>query len=105
MIRFLVTLMIVGVLVFFGSTVKLGKRTFFGHVGAIWSTQEAKDMREGVGDKAAPVVDKIERGVKAGVREATMDEPAGSGTGSARRLDAGVRPATRLDAGVRPATR
>ncbi len=97
MIRFLVTVGIVGALVFFGATVPLGKRTFFGHVRAIWSTQEAKDMREGVGEKAGPVVDKLERGVKAGVREATKDDPAGSGAGSTARRDAGVapRPATR----------
>jgi hypothetical protein len=88
-IRFLITVFIVGALVFFGATVKLGKRTFFGHVRAIWSTQEAKDMRDGVSDKAGPVVDKIERGVKAGVHEAGRDE--GSGAGSARHpIDAGV---------------
>ena len=92
MIRFLITVFIVGALVFFGATVKLGKRTFFGHVKAIWSTQEAKDMRDGVSDKAGPVVDKIERGVKAGVHEAARDE--GSGSGSARHpIDAGVQPA------------
>ncbi len=84
MIRSLFTLVVVAVLIFLGATVPLGKRTFFGHVSAIWRTQEAKDMRDGVGDKAGPVVDKIERGVKAGVREATKDdEPAtGSGSGS-----------------------
>lgn len=87
--RFLLTLAIVGVLVFLGATVPLGKRTFFGHVSAIWSTPEAKDMREGVSEKAGPVVDKLERGVKAGVREATReDEPAPA-------VDGGVRPATR----------
>lgn len=96
MIRFLITAIVVGTLIFVGATVKLGKRTFFGHIGAIWGTKEAKDMREGVGEKAGPVVDKIERGMKAGVREATKDAPAGSGSGSAaHRLDAGVQPATR----------
>jgi hypothetical protein len=95
-IRFLITAIVVGALVIFGATVKLGKRTFFGHVQAIWSTQEAKDMREGVSEKAGPVVDKVERGVKAGVREATRDEAAGSGSGSAAPRDAGTpRPATR----------
>ena len=57
MIRFLITVAIIGTLVFLGATVKMGKRTFFGHVGAIWSTKEAKDMREGVGEKARPMVD------------------------------------------------
>ena len=89
MIRFFITVAIVGTLAFLGATVKMGKRTFFGHIGAIWATKEAKDMREGVGEKAGPVVDKLERGVKAGVREATKDEPA------AKPVDAGVRPATR----------
>ena len=90
--RFLITLAIVGFLIFLGATVKLGKRSFFGHVSAIWSTQEAKDMRDGVETKAGPVVDKIERGVKAGVHEATKDDPAGSGSGSAAHRDAGVAP-------------
>lgn len=74
MIRFVLTLAVVGVLVFFGATVKLGKRTFFGHVAAIWSTDEARDMREGVSEKAAPVVDKVKRGVEAGYKEATKEE-------------------------------
>ena len=79
MIRFVLTLFVVGVLVFMGATVKLGKRTFFGHVSAIWSTDEAKDMREGVSDKAKPVVDKVKRGVEAGYKEATKDEPGDAG--------------------------
>ena len=89
MIRFFITVAIIGTLAFLGATVKMGKRTLFGHVGAIWSTKEAKDMREGVGEKAGPVVDKLERGVKAGFREASKDLPA------AAHVDAGVRPATR----------
>jgi hypothetical protein len=94
-IRFLVTAAIVVALVFLGATVKLGKRTFFGHVQAIWSTQEARDMREGVGEKAGPVVDKLERGVKAGVREATRDDDAAPASAPPRHpIDAGVaRPA------------
>lgn len=89
MIRSLFTLVVVAVLVLLGATVPLGKRTFFGHVSAIWRTQEAKDMREGVGEKAGPVVDKIERGVKAGVREATKDDKPGSGSGSGSGARAG----------------
>ena len=106
--RFLVTLAIVGSLIFLGATVKLGKRSFFGHVSAIWSTQEAKDMRDGVETKAGPVVDKIERGVKAGVHEATKADPAGTavrhdaGSGTAVRHDAGSGTAVRRDAGVAP---
>ena len=73
MIRFLfMTALVVGLCVC-GATVKLGSRTFFGHVRAIWQTDEAQDMREGIKDKAGPVVDKVKRGVKAGWEEATND--------------------------------
>ena len=65
-----------------GSTVKLGSRTFFGHIRAIWATDEAKDMRDGIKDKAGPMVDKVKRGAKAGWDEATKD--GGSGSGSAK---------------------
>ena len=84
MIRFFFTLAIVVVLVVLGATVKLGKRTFFGHVSAIWKTDEAQDMKEGIKDKAAPAAEKLERGVKAGYREATKP---GSGSGSASGSD------------------
>ena len=76
MLRWLVTLVVLGTIIFIGATVPMGKRTFFGHVRAIWKTDEAKDMREGVGEKTAPVVDKLKRGAEAGYREATKDEDA-----------------------------
>ena len=74
MIRLLVWLVLAVALVWCGATVKLGKRTFFGHVSAIWSTPEAQDMKNGIEEKAGPVVDKVERGVKAGYREATRSD-------------------------------
>jgi hypothetical protein len=73
-IRFIVTLVLVSMLAWCGATVKLGKRTFFGHVGAIWSTDEAQDMKEGVKEKAGPAAEKLKRGVEAGYREATKEE-------------------------------
>lgn len=83
MIRFLLTLIILVALVVAGATVKLGKRTFFGHVAAIWKTDEAQDMKEGIKEKAGPAAEKLERGVKAGYREATREDGSGSGSGSA----------------------
>ena len=77
MIRWILILAITGVLVFFGATVKLGKRTFFGHVRAIWHTEEVQDLKEGIEEKAGPTVDKLKRGAKAGYDEATKD---GSGS-------------------------
>lgn len=70
-----------------GATVKLGKRTFFGHVSAIWNTEEAKDARDGIApvvddaaEKAKKVGDKVAPVVKKKVHELTEE---GSGTGSA----------------------
>ena len=75
-IRFFVTMVVVLALVIAGATVKLGKRTFFGHVSAIWKTDEAQDMKEGVQEKAGPAAEKLKRGVEAGYREATKEEDA-----------------------------
>jgi hypothetical protein len=83
-IRFFFTFAIIVVLLILGATVNLGKRTFFGHVSAIWKTNEAQDMKEGIKDKAAPAAEKLERGVKAGYREATKPDDAGSGPASAK---------------------
>ncbi len=80
MIRFILFLVIAGALAYCGATVKLGKRTFFGHVRAIWHTEQVQDLKEGVKDKAGPTVDKVKRGVKKGYEEATKDE---TGSGSA----------------------
>ena len=73
-------------LVWCGTTVKLGEYTCLGHVKRIWDSEETKDLREGVKEKATsestkelvddvkdsakPVVDRVKRGVKAGVDEA-----------------------------------
>ena len=82
MIRLFIWLVLAVALVWCGATVKLGKRTFFGHVSAIWATPEAQDMKNGIEEKAGPVVNKVERGVRAGYREATNDD-GGVGSGSA----------------------
>ena len=67
MLRGLFWLIVLGVLFVAAATVPLGKRTFIGHVRAIWATHEAQDMRQGIEDKAGPVVDRVKRGVAAGV--------------------------------------
>jgi hypothetical protein len=80
MIRLIVFLLIAGTLAYCGATVKLGKRTFFGHIQAIWKTDEVQDLKEGVKDKAGPTVDKVKRGVKKGYEEATKEDANGSGS-------------------------
>ena len=83
MIRLLVFLAIAGGLAFCGSTVKLGERTFFGHVRRIWATDEVQDLKEGVKEKAGPAADKVKKGVEAGYKAMTEDEKkAGSAAGS-----------------------
>ena len=71
MLRFLVYLAIAIAIAYFASTVQLGKHTLVGHIRAIWHTEQVQDLKEGVKEKAAPAVDRLERGAKAGYREAT----------------------------------
>lgn len=80
MIRFLVFLALVGGLAYCGSTVKLGKRTFFGHVKAIWATEEVQDLKDGVKEKAGPAASRVKRGIEKGYEAATDDDAEGSGS-------------------------
>jgi len=80
MIRFLVYLAIAVCLVYVAITVPLGKRTFVGHVRAIWHTDEVQQLKDGVKDKAGPAVDRLERGVKAGYKAATHDGSGSQGS-------------------------
>jgi hypothetical protein len=85
-------------------TVKLGERTAVQHVRRIWATPETREMVRGVEAKAGPVLEKVKRGVAAGVREAA-DE--GDGTATADLPPVAEEPAVR-DAGppdAGPATR
>lgn len=83
MIRFLITLAIVAGLVWAGATIKLGKHTFFGHIRAIWHSEEAEDMKEGVKETAGPAVHRMEKGISAGYHAMKNDGGSGAGSGSA----------------------
>lgn len=76
LIRTLVSLTLLGGLIFLGATVELGSHTFFGHVQRIWKADETQDLVDGVEKKSGPILDKLERGVEAGYREATDDDDA-----------------------------
>lgn len=82
MIRLIIFLALAAGLAYAGATVKLGKRTFFGHVRAIWATDEVQDLKHGVEEKAGPAVEKVKRGVKAGIEAAEKDESGSAGSGS-----------------------
>ena len=56
-----------GVVAWFGMTVRLGDRTLFEHVQAIWKTHESQDLMRGTKEKMGNLVDratdKVVRGV------------------------------------------
>jgi hypothetical protein len=82
MIRVLVYLAIAVGLVYVAITVPLGKRTFVGHVRAIWHTEEVQQLKTGVKETAGPAVHRLERGVKAGYKAATDGSDAQGSQGS-----------------------
>lgn len=86
--RSLITLCIVGALIFVGATVKLGKYTLFGHISRIWKAEETQELVDGVKETSKPVVDRVKKGVKAGWEDsdggaAASKVDAGAETGSA----------------------
>jgi hypothetical protein len=78
-IKLLIYLAIAVGLAYCGATVKLGKRTFFGHVKAIWATEEVQDLKDGVKDNLGPAAKKV----KNEIHDLTSDDDAGTGSGSA----------------------
>jgi hypothetical protein len=74
----LVWIALIGAFAFLGATVKLGNRTFFGHVRAIWHTEEAQDLKEGVKEKAGPAANRMKRGIEAGYN--AMKDDGGDGS-------------------------
>ncbi len=71
--RLLFWLAIFAVLIWLGATVELGRKTFFEHVRAVWATDEAREMVEGVKETADPVSKRVRRGAEAGWEAATTD--------------------------------
>ncbi len=82
MIKLLIFLALAVGLAYCGANVKLGKRTFFGHVRAIWATEEVQELKDGVKENIGPAAKKV----KNELHELTADddkEKQGSGSGSA----------------------
>lgn len=61
----------------FGSTVKLGERTLFGHLRAIGSTRESQELVDGTKQSAKPLVDDVRRRI-AGKADTALTTPAPS---------------------------
>jgi hypothetical protein len=58
---------LLGAGVYYGMTVKLGERTFFQHVRAIWETKETQELRRGTKQKVGGLVDEATNQVVKGV--------------------------------------
>ena len=58
---------LLGAGVYYGMTVKLGERTFFEHVRAIWETKETQELRRGTKQKVGGLVDEATDQVVKGV--------------------------------------
>ena len=71
LVRFLISLVMLAAFVWFAVTVPLGKRTLWGHVHAIFATQEAQDLADGTKQEA----EKVARKVKEELRPQDMAQP------------------------------
>jgi hypothetical protein len=61
LIRFLISLAMFLAFIWFAVTVKLGKRTLWGHTYAIFSSQEAQDLAEGTKEEAEKVARRVKK--------------------------------------------
>ncbi|MGA7741046.1 MAG: hypothetical protein WBP56_15865 [Polyangia bacterium] len=87
MFRLLKLLLVLGLLgagVFYGMTVKLGERTFFRHLRAIWDTKETQELRRGTKEKVGGLVDEATDHVVKGVAKNVPGKVLmrGDGTGA-----------------------
>ena len=86
MFRLLKLALVMGLLgagVYYGMTVKLGERTFFQHIRAIWDTKETQELRRGTKEKVGGLVDEATDHVVKGVAKTVPGKvlTRGDGTG------------------------
>jgi hypothetical protein len=106
-IRFVIYVLVAIVLAWFGTTVKLGDYTCAGHVKRIWDSEETKDLREGIKQKATSesteeLVDEMKDGAKPVVER--LKGKAASGASETAEAEAGdaTKDATRSESGEPP---
>lgn len=75
LIRLVVSLMAIGVVVYFAVTVPLGTKTLWEHVRAIASTDESQELVEGVKAKAEEVLERDD----ARATDAVANDASGDG--------------------------
>ncbi|HUS65062.1 MAG TPA: hypothetical protein VMZ28_10990 [Kofleriaceae bacterium] len=59
LIRWAFSILLFLVVVWFATTVPIGKHTLWGHLSAIFSTQEAKDLADGAKEEAKKIADRV----------------------------------------------
>jgi|GEM_PF-3998117 len=89
LLKSLMSLAMIAAVVYVGATVPLGNKTLFGHFSAIWGSDEAQQLVDGVRESSGPMLDKLDRAVTAGVEEARRQtgdgpDPADDATPVAR---------------------
>ena len=67
LLKFILVMGLLGAGIYYGMTVKLGERTFFQHIQAIWETKETQELRRGTKQKVGGLVDKATDQVVKGV--------------------------------------
>ncbi len=80
LIRSMFSLAVLGAFVLVGLTVPIGERTLFGHVSNIWGSSEAQELVDGVKDSSGPLVDRVKRGVEAGISDESATEQGDTAT-------------------------
>jgi hypothetical protein len=71
LVRWLFSLAVLAIVLWFATNVPLGKRTLWGHVRAIVSTQEAKDLAEGTKEEAERMARRVKEELR---KDATPGE-------------------------------
>jgi pyridoxal/pyridoxine/pyridoxamine kinase len=82
-IRFVLFVLAAVFLVWCGTTVKLGDHTFYGHVKRIWQSEETKDLRDGIKQKARTEVHDATKETQEAAGDAAqgaVDETSGEAT-------------------------
>lgn len=81
LLKFVLFMGLLGAGIYYGMTVKLGERTFFQHVRAIWDTKETQELRRGTKRKVGGLVDEATDQVVKGVGKSAAGKVVTRGEG------------------------
>jgi hypothetical protein len=84
LLKFALVMGLLGAGVYYGTTVKLGERTLYQHIRAIWETKESQELRRGTKEKVGGLVDNATDRVVKGVAKNAPGKVLmrGEGTGA-----------------------